>query len=66
MDRSGATIVATDAKDLKVYQFVAAYNLGPVVVSGAYEVANNRAITNGATTSGLDATTAKVKVKANF
>ena len=66
MDRSGATIQGTDAKDLKVYQFVAAYNLGPVVVSGAYEIANNRAITNGATTSGLDATTAKVKVKANF
>ena len=66
MDRSGATIVGTDAKDLKVYQFVGAYNLGPVVVSGAYEVANNRAITNGATTSGLDTTTAKVKVKANF
>ena len=66
MDRSGDSIAATDSKDLKVYQFVGAYNLGPVVVSGAYEIANNRAVSNGATISGLDATTAKVKVKANF
>lgn len=66
MDRSGPTIASNNKKDLKVYQLVAAYNLGPVVLSGAWEQANNKAVTNGATTSGLDATTYKVKVKANF
>ena len=65
MDRSGTAIV-TPGPDLKVYQAVIAYNLGPVVASVAYEDAKNRAISNGATTSGLDTTTTKIKVKANF
>jgi len=65
MDRSG-TAITTPGPDLKVYQAVIAYNLGPVVASVAYEDAKNRAISNGATTSGLDTTTTKIKVKANF
>ena len=65
MERTGPAIT-TKGPDLKVAQFVVAYNLGPVVISGAYEDAKNRAVSNSATTSGLDATTAKIKVKANF
>lgn len=65
MERTGPAI-ATKGPDLKVTQLVVAYNLGPVVISGAYEDAKNRAVSNSATTSGLDATTAKIKVKANF
>lgn len=65
MERTGPAIT-TKGPDLKVTQLVVAYNLGPVVISGAYEDAKNRAISNAATTSGLDATTAKIKVKANF
>lgn len=65
MERSG-TAITTKGPDLKVYQAVIAYNLGPVVASVAYEDAKNRAISNGATTSGLDTTTTKLKVKANF
>lgn len=65
MERTGPAIT-TKGPDLKVTQLVVAYNLGPVVISGAYEDAKNRAVTNSATTSGVDATTAKIKVKANF
>jgi hypothetical protein len=65
MDRSG-TAITTPGPDLKVYQAVIAYNLGPVVASVAYEDAKNRPISNGVTTSGLDSTTTKIKVKANF
>lgn len=65
MERSGPAIT-TVGPDLKVTQLVVAYNLGPVVISGAYEDAKNRAVSNSATTSGVDATTAKIKVKANF
>jgi len=65
MERSGPAIT-TKGPDLKVTQLVVAYNLGPVVISGAYEDAKNRAVSNSATTSGVDATTAKIKVKANF
>ena len=65
MERSGAAIPAA-GPDLKVYQAVIAYNLGPVVASIAYEDADNRAVSNGVTVSGLDAQTTKIKVKANF
>jgi hypothetical protein len=65
MERTGPAIT-TKGPDLKVTQLVVAYNLGPVVISGAYEDAKNRALSNAATTSGVDATTAKIKVKANF
>ena len=66
MDRKGNAIVA--GPDLKVMQAVIAYNLGPVVASIAYEdVKNAPAIgTNQPTTSGQDAQTTKIKVKANF
>jgi len=64
MERTG-TAVATPGPDLKVTQLVVAYNLGPVVISGAYEDAKNKATATG-TVSGLDATTTKIKVKANF
>ena len=64
MERTGAA-VTTQGPDLKVTQLVVAYNLGPVVISGAYEDAKNKATATG-TVSGLDATTAKIKVKANF
>ena len=64
MERTG-TAVATKGPDLKVTQLVVAYNLGPVVISGAYEDAKNKATATG-TVSGVDATTAKIKVKANF
>lgn len=56
----------TKGPDLKVVQLTVAYNLGPVVISGAYEDAKNRAVANGPTLSGNDSQTAKVKVKANF
>ena len=65
MERSGAAIT-TPGPDLKVYQAVIAYNLGPVVASIAYEDAKNRAVSNGVTVSGMDAQTTKIKVKANF
>ena len=64
MERTGAAIT-TPGPDLKVYQAVIAYNLGPVVASVAYEDAKNRALATG-TVNGLDATTTKIKVKANF
>jgi len=64
MERTGAA-VTTPGPDLKVTQLVVAYNLGPVVISGAYEDAKNKATATG-TVSGIDATTAKIKVKANF
>lgn len=66
MERTGVAI--TKGPDLKVAQAVIAYNLGPVVASIAYEdVKNGPALgTNLATTSGQDAQTTKLKVKANF
>ena len=66
MERTG--VVLTKGPDLKVYQAVIAYNLGPVVASIAYEDAKNAPTlgTNLATTSGQDAQTTKIKVKANF
>ena len=57
---------AIKGPDLKVIQLTVAYNLGPVVISGAYEDAKNRAVANAPTVSGNDSTTAKIKVKANF
>jgi hypothetical protein len=65
MERSGTGIPVT-GPDLKVYQAVVAYNLGPVVASIMYEDAKDRPLSNGVTTSGLDSTTTKIKVKANF
>jgi hypothetical protein len=61
-------INTTTGPDLKVMQAVIAYNLGPVVASIAYEDAKNAPAigTNSMTTSGVDATTTKIKVKANF
>jgi len=66
MERTGTAI--TKGPDLKVVQAVIAYNLGPVVASIAYEdVKNAPAIgTDRPTTSGQDAQTTKIKVKANF
>ena len=66
MERKGVAI--TKGPDLKVMQAVIAYNLGPVVASIAYEDAKNAPTlgTNLATTSGQDAQTTKIKVKANF
>ena len=61
-------INTTTGPDLKVMQAVIAYNLGPVVASIAYEDAKNAPAigTNSMTTSGVDAHTTKIKVKANF
>ena len=66
MERKGIAI--TTGPELKVMQAVIAYNLGPVVASIAYEDTKNAPSigTNTATTSGQDAQTAKIKVKANF
>ena len=66
MDRKGVAI--TSGPDLKVMQAVIAYNLGPVVASISYEDAKNAPAfgTDQPTTSGVDASTTKIKVKANF
>jgi hypothetical protein len=57
---------ATDAKT-KVLQLVAAYNLGPVVASIAYEDAKDKNLAgNERAIDGLDSKLTKVKVKANF
>jgi len=73
LERKGPGIAANSAgapivkgPDLKVVQLTVAYNLGPVVISGAYEDAKNRAVANAPTVNGNDSQTAKVKVKANF
>ena len=53
--------------DTKVLQLVAAYNLGPVVASIAYEDAKDKnQAGNEGSTSGLDHKLTKIKVKANF
>jgi len=54
--------------ETKVLQGVVAYNLGPVVLSLAHEKAENRADASATTqtTSGLDNSLTKVKIKANF
>ena len=53
--------------DTKVYQFVAAYNLGPVVASVSYEDAKDKnQAANAVSISGNDSTLTKIKVKANF
>jgi hypothetical protein len=60
------TAVAT-GPDTKVIQLVAAYNLGPVVASIAYEDAKDKnKASNEVSTSGLDSKLTKIKVKANF
>jgi hypothetical protein len=58
---------STTGPDTKVIQLVAAYNLGPVVASIAYEDAKDKNQTSTAvSTSGLDSKLTKIKVKANF
>jgi hypothetical protein len=53
--------------DTKVMQLVAAYNLGPVVASIAYEDAKDKNQGGNETSvSGLDHKLTKIKVKANF
>jgi len=53
--------------DTKVVQVVAAYNLGPVVASIAYEDAKDKTLAgNEVTASGYDSKLTKIKVKANF
>lgn len=53
--------------DTKVVQIVAAYNLGPVVASIAYEDAKDKPQgSNEASVSGHDTKLTKIKVKANF
>ena len=53
--------------DTKVVQFVAAYNLGPVVASISYEDAKDKPLAaNEVSASGYDSKITKVKVKANF
>ena len=53
--------------DTKVIQLVAAYNLGPVVASIAYEDAKDKNQGGNETSvSGLDHKLTKIKVKANF
>jgi hypothetical protein len=60
------TSVAT-GPDTKVIQLVAAYNLGPVVASIAYEDAKDKnKAANEASVAGLDSKLTKIKVKANF
>lgn len=53
--------------DTKVVQLVAAYNLGPVVASIAYEDAKDKnAAGNDVSVAGIDSKLTKIKVKANF
>ena len=53
--------------DTKVTQFVAAYNLGPVVASISYEDATDKnAGSNAVSLAGIDSQLTKIKVKANF
>ena len=53
--------------DTKVIQLVAAYNLGPVVASIAYEDAKDKNLaSNEVSSAGLDSKLTKIKVKANF
>ncbi len=53
--------------DTKVVQVVAAYNLGPVVASIAYEDAKDKnAAGDAVSVTGLDSKLTKIKVKANF
>jgi len=70
MERTGVAIAKV--ADTEVIQAVVAYNLGPVVVSLAYEKTDNainRASSGAsqlAAIAGNDSTLTKVKVKANF
>jgi len=58
---------ATNGPETETIQFVASYNLGPVVASIAYEDAQNKiGAATAATVSGFDSTITKVKIKANF
>jgi hypothetical protein len=58
---------SANGPDTKVIQLVAAYNLGPVVASIAYEDAKDKnQAGNEVSTTGLDSKLTKIKVKANF
>jgi len=58
---------STTGPDTKVVQLVAAYNLGPVVASIAYEDAKDKNRTsNEISVAGIDSKLTKIKVKANF
>ena len=58
---------STTGPDTKVMQFVAAYNLGPVVASISYEDAKDKnQASNDVSVAGLDSKLTKIKVKANF
>jgi len=58
---------STTGPDTKVMQFVAAYNLGPVVASISYEDAKDKnQASNEVSVAGLDSKLTKIKVKANF
>ena len=61
MEREAFGTATGGDTDGKTAQFVVAYNLGPVVVSGAYEDAKDKG-----TVDGNDTRTTKIKVKANF
>jgi hypothetical protein len=57
----------TTGPDTKVVQLVAAYNLGPVVASIAYEDAKDKNLAaNEVSSSAYDHKLTKIKVKANF
>jgi hypothetical protein len=65
MEREIAAVAT--GPDTKVIQLVAAYNLGPVVASIAFEDAKDKnQAANEVSASGLDHKLTKIKVKANF
>ena len=58
---------SANGPDTKVIQLVAAYNLGPVVASIAYEDAKDKNLAgNEVSSTGYDHKLTKIKVKANF
>jgi hypothetical protein len=60
-------VASTTGPETKVIQLVAAYNLGPVVASIAYEDAKDKnAASNEVSVAGIDSKLTKIKVKANF
>jgi predicted porin len=60
-------VASTTGPETKVLQLVAAYNLGPVVASIAYEDAKDKNLAgNEVSSAGLDSKLTKIKVKANF
>jgi hypothetical protein len=60
-------VASTTGPETKVIQLVAAYNLGPVVASIAYEDAKDKnAGSDVVSLAGIDSKLTKIKVKANF